>query len=362
MAIAVVAKHEPFQVDEGVACSCGKDWPCPTLKPRPAARHLQVVQNTPGWIDARRDFIGSSDLPILTGNTPYRSASVFSLWAYKTRLAEPPAPDPDDQELFDLGHALEDDIAERYTIKTGRPLRRANRMLVSRRITWASANLDRVSAVRGERRIVELKWVPNRRFELDGPEPVPAHVQDQCQWQLLVSGYDQADVAVLNGSKVQHYELLPDRAYQEDLLAIARWFRGLVERGERPPIDGSDATRVALTRLHPEPRLGMMPRSAETDALAAQWRAARALATAAESESKRLANVVRGVLDDHEGVTGEDYRIYWRKTADSTEVDVKALLADPRLPKRLLARHTKPVAGERRLRPYFKDEETGRWV
>jgi predicted phage-related endonuclease len=93
------------------------------------AQAIPVIQGTPEWIDARRDVVGSSDIPIITGSSPY-ATSVFALWAAKTRLVELEPPDPETQELFDLGHALEEPIADRYTVITGRPLRRRRQLLV----------------------------------------------------------------------------------------------------------------------------------------------------------------------------------------------------------------------------------------
>lgn len=285
------------------------------------AQALPIVQNTPSWVDARRDVIGSSDLPILSGNTPY-GTSVFSLWALKTRLAEPEPVDPDTQELYDLGHALEDDIAERYELKEGRVVRRVNRMLVRKDLAWASASLDRVSAVRGERRIVECKWVPYRRWLDDGPEPVPAYVQDQVQWQLFVTGYDVADVAVLLGAKVYVYEIGPDERYQADLVYIAKWFRELVTKGTPPPVDGSEATRKALTRLHPSVAIpDVLPPTAESDAVAGDLFEAKRALRAAELREGELSNALRSLIGDHMGVEGEGYRATWTKNADSSKTD-----------------------------------------
>ncbi len=352
---------------------------------------LPLRQQTPEWVDARRDFIGSSDLPILTGNTPY-GTSVFSLWAIKTRLAQPEPIDPDTQELFDLGHLLEDDIAERYTAITGREVRVARQMRARKDLPWAAASLDRVSAIRGDRRIVEVKWVPHRHWLTDGPEPVPAYVQDQVQWQLFVTGWDVADVAVLNGSKVHVYEGIgPNERYQADLVYIARWFRDLVERGVPPPVDGSEATRQALSRIHPRQTLDLMPASAETDALAADLREAIKTAKAATADEDRLRNVFRLMLGEHAGVEGDGYRVSWRKNADSTKTAWKLVAAAYRAlleaqiegaamerlseEERLIAHrldaesidaieslHTEVKEGPRVLTPRFRDEEKGTWT
>lgn len=364
------------------------------------ARPTEYRQSTPAWVDARQDFIGSSDLPVITGNTPY-GTSIFSLWAIKTRLVPPEPIDPDMQELFDLGHALEDDIAERYTVKTDRRVRRANLMLARKDTPWASASIDRLSAVKGERRIVECKWVPHRSWINDGPEPVPAAVQDQVQWQLWVTGYDVADVAVLLGSKVYVYEIGPIDSYQADLAYIARCFRDLVTRGVPPPVDGSEATRKALTRLHPSVVApDILPPTLESDALAAEWLVARREAKAATENEGRLANAMRSFIGDHQGVEGDTYRVTWTKNADTTKTDWQAVAKGYRRVLEAIAAgevrdgsridiqaigddelavigglslgdelidaiqslHTKAVEGPRVLRARFKDESTGKWV
>ncbi|HEY8836391.1 MAG TPA: YqaJ viral recombinase family protein [Dehalococcoidia bacterium] len=284
-----------------------------------SALQLPVRQGTPEWLDARRDVVGSSDIPVITGNSPYRS-SLLDLWAVKTRLLEPEPVDPETQELFDLGHAMEPVIAERYVLKTKRPVRRARRMVRHPNLAWAAASLDRVSARKGERRIIELKWVPHRMW-MDGPEPVPAYVQDQVQWQLYVTGWDVADVAVLNGSHVDVHEVGPDDAYQSNLLYLARYFRGYVESGERPPIDGSEATRRTLARMYPRDTLGLAEPTAELEALARSERAADAAFDAAKDDKERIRNVLRGVLEEHAGAEGDGWKISFRKSADSSKTE-----------------------------------------
>jgi putative phage-type endonuclease len=288
-----------------------------------------AIQGTPAWVDARRNVIGSSDLPILTGSTPYRT-SRLSLWAIKTRLLEPEPVEPETQELYDLGHALEPVIAERYARHPqGRPVRRRRAMVRHHSIPWAAASLDRVSAVAGERRIVELKWAPHRRW-IDGPEPVPAYVQDQVQWQLLVTGWKVADVAVLQGAHVEVFEVAADEGYQADLFAIASDFRRLVVEQQRPTIDASPATTRALARLHPSAALGMLPPTLELDALAVLIRNATRAADLAEAERDRLRNVARAVLGDAAGVEGPDYKITWlnnRPSSSTRWADAYAELA-----------------------------------
>ena len=340
------------------------------------------VQGTPAWVDARRDVVGSSDIPIITGSSPYHT-SLFTLWALKTRLAPPEPVDDDTQELFDLGHALEPVIAARYTAVTGREVRRRRYLLTHPAERWMGASLDRVSARRGERRIIEIKWSPNRRWALDGPEPVPHHVQDQVQWQLAVTGWDVADVAVLAGSHVEVYEVGPSDAYQADLRYLARHSWDL---GARRAADGRRVGEHALDDHAPPP-----PRhardaepSAETAAIAYGIRDASGALKAAKEEDGRLRNEMRLLLAEHSGVEDADYRIHYRRSADSTVVttDWQAVVTDLR---RLVSgvvseavdrvevlrtldaieedhTTTEVREGRRALLPKFRDADSSKWV
>lgn len=338
-------------------------------------------QGTPAWLDARQNVVGSSDIPVITGNSPYRT-SLFSLWAVKTKLASPAPIDPETQELFDLGHAMEDVIAARYTIKTDRPVKRVNDLLVSKTVPWHGASLDRISARKGERRIIEVKWVPHKHWMTDGPEPVPAHVQDQVQWQLMVTGYDVADVAVLNGSHVEVHTIEPSARYQDDLRYLAKHlFWDHVERGEAPPVDGTESTRETLGRMYPRETLGLLDPTPELAALAFRIRDAKAAAKAAELAKGEVENVMRSLLGENAGVRDDEagYRVSWTKNADGTKTDWKAVAAayrafllsgdepppdttGPAYCDAIEALHTTETTGARVLRTYFKSEDTGKWL
>lgn len=290
-------------------------------------------QGTPEWERERLRYVGSSSIPIITGTSPY-STSKVELWAVMAGLLAPTPVDPETQELFDLGHEMEEVVARRYALKVGRPLRRVRQMLVSRDIPFASCSLDRVSAVARERLIVECKWSPYRDFEGEGDEPVPPHVYDQVQWQLMVTGYPMAHVAVIVGSRFRWFEVEPDREHQDNLLVIATDFMQCVNNKVRPEVDGSEATARTLARLHPRNLLDMVEEDDLTDAFAAELREAQMVADYANARLDLTKNQVRALIGDHEGVERDEaYRITWR--------------ADKR--------------GARTLRTRWYDEGAGRW-
>lgn len=278
---------------------------------------VPVVQGTDAWLAARQEGIGSSDAPVVAGERP----GYVALWAVKAGLIDPEPPDAGLARLFEWGHRLEPVVAEWYSDTTGRPLRRVNRLQRHPDVPWAIASLDRVSAVKGERRIVEIKTT---RHGWTATEPVPGDVQAQIQHQLWVTGYDVADVAVLKGgSEPSVVEVPRDDGFIADLQALEAEFWAYVERRERPPVDGSEETRRALTRMYPAPSETWLPASPEWDELAGRLRAAKEVAKGAADEEATLENAVRAMLGEASGVEGDGYRLTWLQNKPTTKVDWK---------------------------------------
>lgn len=324
---------------------------------------LPVRQGTEEWLALRRTGVSASMMPVITGNRP----GLLSLWAEQCGLADPEVPDAATQEMYDLGHALEPVIADAYSRKYGRPLKRVDHMVRHPDIEWAYASLDRVSAAKGERRVVELKANLARRWD-DGPEPVPAAVQDQVQWQLFVTGWPVADVAVLQGFRVEAHEVVADAEYQRALLSLAEWFRGLVLRQERPPVDGTESTRRALVRMHPSDRGDVITApSTELDDLVRALHRAKAEAKAAADLEASTENAIRALLADAPGVEGQGYRISYRSNRASARTDWKAVAEDlaPSVGSgpwgEAVAARTTTTEGPRVLRVTFK-EEASTWL
>jgi putative phage-type endonuclease len=278
---------------------------------------LPVLQNTPEWEAERVKGLGASDMPVVAGERD----GLLSLWAIKAGLMAPEPIDEATARLFRIGHLMEPVIAQLYTEETGRPLRRVNRMLQSSEWQVARASIDRESAVKGERRVVELKNTRSPRW--DRFESVPGDVQVQCQWQMYVGGYDVADVAVLvSGSDPRVFEVPRDDAWIADLLYLARKFWANVETKTRPAIDGSESTRRALVRMHPSDNGLMLPRSPEFEDLARVLIAAKAAVKDAEAAEGTISNAVRAMLGDASGVEG---CFTYRQNKESTRVNWPAV-------------------------------------
>lgn len=310
-----------------------------------------VRQRTPEWLALRSQGIGSSDAPIIAGE----SGSVLELWAQKAGLVDVEEPDEATASLFEWGHRLEPVVADWYADHTGRQVQRVNQMLRHPQVEYAFASLDR--RVVGERRIVEIKTT---RWGWTGGEEVPGRVQTQVQHQLWVTGYDVADVAVLTGgSEPRVYEIPRDDSFIADLAFLEAEFWGWVQSGTRPPVDGSENARRVLSKLHPRNDGTLVPSTPDIDAVARDWQAAIATAKETEARADTYANALRSLIGDADGIEGAWGRVTWKKNADSKRVDWPTVanevgLSDPELLAATIAAHTTTVEGPRVLRPSWK--------
>ena len=114
------------------------------------------------------------------------------------------------------------------------------------------ANVDRL--VVGERSGLECKTT-SAFYTDDGT--CPAHYYAQVQHYMAVTGLDLWYVAVLaGGQKFYLYTVPRSKAYIEEMIRAEQDFWELVQTGQPPELDGSEASARAVSRLYPEARDG----------------------------------------------------------------------------------------------------------
>ncbi len=271
-------------------------------------------QGTPEWHAARRLGVGSSDIAVIAGESPYRSP--YELWAEKTGLVPTSEPGADQAELFEIGHLMEPVLLELYERRTGRHPKRAHQMRVHPDLPWAFASLDAIAPVR---RVVEAKWTNSSRW---GDAGVPDDVLLQVQWQLFVTGWHVADVVALKGPRSRIVEVPRDAGIIDEVVALATEFWQRVESRTPPPIDGSESTRRTLIALHPAATAPALTPTPDLVALVDQLVEAKAVAKSAAEMEASVANAVRAVIGDADGIAG---LATYRKNADSTRTNWPAV-------------------------------------
>lgn len=271
---------------------------------------VAVRQGSPEWLEARRGGVGSSDIPVIAGESPYRSA--YELWAEKTSQLPVSEPGPEQAELFEIGHLMEPVLLELYERRTGRHAKRAPQMRVSADLPWAYASLDATAPVK---RIVEAKWTNSGRW---GDAGIPDDVLLQVQWQMFVVGWDVADVVALTGRRSRIVEVGRDATIIDHVVNLATDFWQHVLTMTPPPVDGSESTRQTLVALHPTQTAPALSATPDLASLVDQLVEAKAQAKAADEFESSIANALRAVIGDADGIAG---LVTYRQNAASTRIN-----------------------------------------
>jgi putative phage-type endonuclease len=325
---------------------------------------LAVRQGTPEWLAARKATIGSSDIPIIVGESTYKSA--HTLAAEKLGLIEPKV-DEETQELFDIGNLMQPVLLRIYERKTGRKVRAVHGWRTHKQIPWATASLDGEAPVR---RAVEAKWTNAARWRKG--ERVPGDVQAQAQWQLFVTGWDIVDVVAMERGVPRIETVERDEGFIDNLLYFAREFYGYLERGELPPVDGSESTRQTLRTRYPADDGVWLPQTPDLADLVGDLAEARAAKKAAEDAEGSVANALLAILGTAAGIDGllaaksnrDSTRVNWPAVAsayreviqheldliESSDMATTALPTEPGWLDTIESIHTDTVQGKRPLR------------
>lgn len=199
------------------------------------------------WLKARAALVTASDVPTILGIVPGKPA----LWYEKVGLLERVERSP---EVPQMGKDLEAVNAEvLYRAKTGRKVRRCQRLLRSRQHPWLGATLDYWTWLPGERQPgpLELKVTGNKDLWPD--DGVPAmKFQAQLQTQMLVTGSAWGSLSAIIGSPYIHHRWIDferDAGLCELILTETQAFAESVRSGMNPPVDGDESTSDALRHL-----------------------------------------------------------------------------------------------------------------
>ena len=271
-------------------------------------RKLRLLQGSPEWQAARREYITATDISPLLGLSP---------WKCEQDVADEKSSGNGTEStlVMRVGSALEDLIAAAYAEQTGRRVRRVRGLWVSRTVPWAAASPDAAAAGR----LVEFKWSGSRsRFASGLPEDVEA----QVQWQLLVAEAPVADVATLTvgADALRIFEVQADPGLQRHLVAIASDFRRRLAEGG-PFAQSLDSVK----RRYPADDGSEMAADADLDsAVRALWDL-RGRRKQIEEAEAGLETAIKTRMADAAALVGDGWRVTWKRTKDREETDWKAV-------------------------------------
>ena len=197
------------------------------------------------WLQERMTGIGGSDAGTILGVNKWKSKT--QLFFEKTN---PEMIQEISNDAIHFGNVLEDVVAEEFAARTGKKLRRDNRMLRHPEHHFMMANLDRV--VVGEKALLECKTTSQFNKEQWEDDNVPAQYLCQIQHYMAVTGYEKAYIAVLIGGQSFIWKEIErdDELIQIIIEAEKDFWENNVQAGVIPEIDGSEATSEFINHMY----------------------------------------------------------------------------------------------------------------
>ena len=271
------------------------------------------------WLEARKAGIGGSDISAIMGKNPWKSA--YELYFDKLGILE----EKETTEAMRIGTDLEQYVAERYMEATGKKIQRTNFMYFDDEYDFMVANIDR--EIVGENAAVECKTTNIfSTVDYDSGD-VPIQYYMQCQWYMMVRGYDYIDLAVLVFGKGFFYSMIErDEEFIADMrkAAIEFWNNNVLEQTPPEP-DGSDSSLKVLKQLYPmgdDKKEIILPGSA--DALLSTYTDYADSIKRMEKAQDEIKAQILSTMEDAAIARGDHWQVTY-KNQERTSVDSKAL-------------------------------------
>lgn len=183
--------------------------------------------------EARKHGIGASETGTVMGLNKYKSP--YQLWMVKT--GKLPEDDLSSIPQVHWGSVLEEPIAQQYAERMGVKVRRVSETLFHKDHLFMLCHIDR--KIEGQSKLLECKFAMFHSDEWgpDGSDIVPLTYILQVQHQLAVTGYEEADLAVLIGGwdfRIYHFKR--DEDLIKKIIADLHKFWSYVQTNTPPPL------------------------------------------------------------------------------------------------------------------------------
>ena len=204
------------------------------------------------WLDWRKKGIGGSDVAAALNMSPYRTARDL----YYDKIGVVPAVEgPDKSITFQIGHLLEDVVAQIFAKKTGLTVYEDHWMYQHPLYPFLIADVDRfVLLPDGRKAILECKTAHYDMQFKWANGAVPRHYELQVRHYMSVMNIDVAFIACLFSNNENDFvwqKIERDVEEEENtVLALeAFWNNHVLARVEPPLVEKPDAVLESLRRF-----------------------------------------------------------------------------------------------------------------
>ena len=275
----------------------------------------------------RHLYIGGSDIAKVMGLS--RWGTPLSLWAEKT--GKIPPKDLSNVEAVELGNDLEDFVANKFSQKTGKAVRRSPKVYQHPQYPYMVAHIDRL--ITGSDELLECKTCSFfKKDEWEGEE-IPQEYILQVMWYLGITGRRIGHIAVLIGGQSFKYKKIEfDSELFDKMVDAAKDFWQHVQ--DDTPVDvvaTDDETLKDLYSNHSEIMIDLIPTDEQTkqacDVLEEKvgyLQEIKMHIKQLQDEQKEIETTVKDIIKDNLGIKTPKYIITW-KNQTTTKFDTVKL-------------------------------------
>ncbi|MCE5309658.1 MAG: YqaJ viral recombinase family protein [Acidobacteriales bacterium] len=302
----------------------------------------------------RAKGLGGSDIAAIVGLSPYKTP--WDVFAEKTGLLDQVVEETN--ERLKWGKLLEQAIAAGYSERTGREIEWLDRTFQHPDRPWQVGTPDfecrREDEPGGDAK--NVAWDQAHLWGEEGTDQVPQHYMIQGHWYMSLKGRRQWDFCPLfGGNDLRIYPVLYDADIEAALLeAGEKFWRDHILANVPPEIGASDTAGRYLKQRFPKNSGNLRIANAEEVALLASYRLARESFDTAKEIKDGLENRIKQAIGDDDGLTGAFGKFSWKKTKDGKETDWIAVAKEAGATAEMIAKHTAPKPGFRRIDVRFK--------
>jgi putative phage-type endonuclease len=286
---------------------------------------VQIIADTKGmeheeWLNLRTKGIGGSDAATLLGINKYKTP--YELWLEKTGEVLPQSAT---SEAAYFGNELEELVAKEFQKRTGKKVRKVNKMFAHTEHNFIIGNIDR--KIVGENALLECKTANQYLLKNWEGEEIPESYIVQVQHYLAVTGYEKAYIAVLvGGQRFLWKEIERDQELIDIIIGreVHFWNYHVLQK-IAPELDGSSAAEKYLNeRFKVSDNEKAVDLSSEEHALIERLNALEEGKKDFEYQITEIKNKLKFALQDASQGYIKNYVVNW-KTIKSNRIDSKRL-------------------------------------
>lgn len=266
-------------------------------------------------IQNRKKGIGASEVAAVLGICPFYTP--YELWCVKTGRMQ--KKDILNESQSRIRHFHEETIAKEYEARNNCKVYPVPETLYHKDYPFVLCHLDR--KIEGEDKLLECKSAFSfigYMWGVDGSDEVPLNYIVQVQYQLAITGYQEADLAVLIGTDdFRTYHFKRDEVLISKILDEVKKFWQCVETDTQPELINRNDAMLA----YPKSNGDLKEAEPEVLKIVEDFRDVRAKAKELDEEREKLTNALTLFIKEADGIKiGQEILATWKPTIKGNRV------------------------------------------